>query len=282
MQWEGREESGNVEDRRGKGPSQGLMIGGGAAGVVVLLIGLIFGVDVQKFLGGGGEPQGGGPVDPSEEPLRKFSSIVFRDTETVWGEQFKKMGKRYENPKLVIYDDSTPTKGCGEGKAAIGPFYCPADSTVYIDLNFYEVLEKQLGAAGQFARAYVLAHEVGHHVQRLLGYSTRVDEARRTGPERLANQMSVRLELQADYLAGVFAFHMRDEYKLKQSDIDTATNAAFKIGDDYLQKRGGGRVSPEKFTHGTSAQRKRWFMEGYRMGSVMAAALLFDLPYEGL
>lgn len=291
MEWEGREESGNVEDRRGMS-GQSMAIGGGALGLVAVLVGLFFGIDIRKFIGGGPGNPGAGPVvkdarprDANEERLAKFSRTIFRDTEIIWGEIFQKqLGKKYTEPTLVIYDDQTPTDGCGNGQAAFGPFYCPADSRVYIDLDFYTVLDKQLGAPGEFARAYVLAHEVGHHVQRLLGYSARVDQARRTGNKVEANHASVRLELQADFLAGVWAHHAQKRFNfLHKGDIETATNAAYKIGDDYLQSKSGrGRVSPDSFTHGTSKQRQRWFLEGFRTGDVKKASLLFDLRYEEL
>ncbi|HJZ93238.1 MAG TPA: neutral zinc metallopeptidase [Gemmataceae bacterium] len=285
MQWEGREESKNVEDRRGMGMGKPALAVGGLGGAIIVILGLIFGVDIQKFLGQGpGGEQPPGQTDPSEDKLGHFAKVIFGDTERIWDEQFKKMDppRRYEKPKLVIFSESTNT-GCGAADAGIGPFYCPADSSVYIDLSFYHVLEDKLGSPGEFARAYVLAHEVGHHVQRLLGYSARVDNARRTGSKAEANRMSVRLELQADYLAGVWAHHAQEKYKfLDRKDLEDAENAAYHIGDDYLQKQARGRVQPDSFTHGTSKQRQKWFLKGFQTGDVKAAAELFELPYGDL
>jgi predicted metalloprotease len=284
MQWEGREESSNVEDRRGGGLSTGAVVGGGG-GIVLIVLALLFGVDPRQFMGrgGGGGQQVGREAGPEEERMAKFAKTIFRDTEVVWGEQFEKMGKRYTKPTLVLFNDQVDS-ACGQADAAVGPFYCPADSKVYIDLSFYKVLDEKLKAPGEFARAYVLAHEVGHHVQRLLGYSARVDEARRTGSKTQANQMSVRLELQADYFAGVWAHHARKKYPnmLEKGDLESATNAAFHIGDDVLQRQAGRRVTPDSFTHGTAKQRQRWFLEGFNSGSVDGARRLFELRYEDL
>jgi predicted metalloprotease len=272
MKWEGREESGNVRDRRGISP--GLAIGGGG-GIVVAIIALIFGVD---FGGGGGGQQGG----PAEEKMAKFSKVVLKDTEVIWEDQFRQIGKKYQAPQMELFTGNTNT-GCGAADSGIGPFYCPADSTVYIDLSFFAILDEKLGAPGEFARAYVIAHEVGHHVQRLLGYSARVDDSRRAASKVEANHMSVRLELQADYLAGVWAHHAQKRFNfLESGDIESAMNAASKIGDDHLQKQAKGRVQPDSFTHGTSKQRQRWFMEGYKTGSLKDAAKLFSLRYEEL
>jgi predicted metalloprotease len=284
MRWEGREESVNVEDRRGAGGlSTGAVVGGGG-GIVVLLLALLLGVDPMQFFGrGGGAPQGVREPDADEDRMAKFAKTIFHDTEEVWDDQFRKMGKTYKKPTLVLFTDEVRS-ACGSADSAVGPFYCPGDSRVYIDLSFFKTLEKQLGAPGEFARAYVLAHEVGHHVQRLLGYSARVDEARRTGSKAEANRMSVRLELQADYLAGVWAHHARKKYPdmLEKGDLESATTAAFHIGDDVLQKRAGRRVTPDSFTHGTARQRQRWFLEGFNSGSVDGARRLFDLPYNEL
>jgi predicted metalloprotease len=286
MQWEGREESSNVEDRRGAGISTGAVVGGGGS-IVLVILALIFGVDPRQFLGRGGGGGGGGQqvrqADPDEERMAKFAKTIFHDTEVVWDEQFRKMGKQYRKPTLVLFTDQV-NSACGTADAAVGPFYCPGDSRVYIDLSFYKLLEQKLGSPGEFARAYVLAHEVGHHVQRLLGYSARVDEARRMGSKAEANRMSVRLELQADYLAGVWAHHARKKYPnmLEKGDIESATNAAFHIGDDVLQRQAGRRVTPDSFTHGTARQRQRWFLEGFNTGSVERAKMLFDLDYREL
>lgn len=283
MRWEGREESTNVDDRRGAGGlSTGAVVGGGG-GIVVVLLALLLGVDPMQFLGRGGAPEGARAPDADEERMAKFAKTIFHDTEEVWDEQFRRLGKTYKKPTLVLFTDEVRS-ACGSADSAVGPFYCPADSRVYIDLSFFKVLEKKLGAPGEFARAYVLAHEVGHHVQRLLGYSARVDEARRTGSKAESNRMSVRLELQADYLAGVWAHHARKKYPdmLEKGDLEAATTAAFRIGDDVLQKQAGRRVTPDSFTHGTARQRQRWFLEGFNSGSVEAARRLFDLPYNEL
>ena len=285
MRWEGRSESENVEDRRGLGKA-GLTVGG-IGGVVIVVLALLFGVDPQLLvnLNPGQQPQGGEvnrPVDPAEERLASFSKVVFRDTEVVWDELFQKMGKRYEKPVLVLFTGQVDS-ACGSADSAVGPFYCPGDSRVYIDLSFYQDMQRKLNAPGEFARAYVIAHEVGHHVQRLLGYSRRVDEARRSGSKAEANRMSVRLELQADFLAGVWAYHAQKKFNfLEKGDIESALNAAFEIGDDRLQKKGRGYVVPDSFTHGTSKQRQRWFMEGFKNGDVNQAKQLFELSYDQL
>jgi predicted metalloprotease len=286
MQWEGREESSNVEDRRGGGLSTGAVVGGGG-GIVLVILALLFGVDPRQFMGqrggGGGGQQVGREPDPAEEKMAKFAKTIFRDTEVVWDEQFQKMGKQYRKPTLVLFTDQVDS-ACGQADAAVGPFYCPGDSKVYIDLSFYKVLDEKLKAPGEFARAYVLAHEVGHHVQRLLGYSARAEDGRRTRSRGTANEMSVRLELQADYLAGVWAHHARRKHPemLEKGDLESATNAAFHIGDDVLQRQAGRRVTPDSFTHGTAKQRQRWFLEGFNSGSVDGARRLFELRYEDL
>jgi len=284
MKWEGREESENVEDRRGFNGKAGVAIGGGA--VVLVILALIFGVDPQKLLDLGGQnPQGGqqGQVaDPQEEQLAHFSKVIFHDTEVVWDEQFRKMGKRYQNPTLVLFSGQVESK-CGMAGAAVGPFYCPGDNRVFIDLSFYRDMQQKLHAPGEFARAYVIAHEVGHHVQKLLGYSERVDKARHTVSKAEHNKMSVRLELQADFLAGVWAHHAQQKFNfLEKGDIDSALNAAFEIGDDRLQNKARGYVVPDFFTHGTSKQRMRWFKDGFDTGDVKRARLLFDLDYNEL
>jgi predicted metalloprotease len=284
VEWEGREESSNVEDRRGMGTKVG--IAGGGIAVLVIIAGLIFGFDpsqVLNLLGGGeqGVQQGPRNASAEEERMAKFSSIIFRSTEVVWTKQFEQMGKRYKLPKLELYSGRV-NSGCGSADSSVGPFYCGADEHVYLDLSFFDEMEKKFKAPGEFARAYVIAHEVGHHVQHLLGYSARAEELVRSQRET-KNQASVRLELQADYLAGVWAHHAKDTFKLNEKDIGTAIKAAQEIGDDRLQvKWGGGRVHPENFTHGTSEQRMRWLMKGYQTGDVDAAADLFAVPYNKL
>jgi hypothetical protein len=284
MKWEDREESENVEDRRGLGKKAGIAAGGG--GLLILILALVFGVNPQQlagFLGQGGpgQPAPGQQraADPEEERQAHFTKVVFGDTERVWDDLFRKMGKRYRKPTLVLYTDQVDS-GCGSATASVGPFYCPADSNVYIDVSFYRDMQRKLGAPGDFARAYVVAHEVGHHVQRLLGYSQRVDEARQT-PE--AKPMSVRLELQADYFAGVWAHHAQEKFNfLEPGDVESALNAAFQIGDDRLQMKARGTVKPDTFTHGTSKQRMRWFNAGFKTGSVEKAAELFERRYNEL
>jgi uncharacterized protein len=288
MEWEGREESENVEDRRALGKRAGLAIGG-VGGLVLLVLALFLGVDPQRLLGPAGQGPGVGPgdqqaqpADPAEERMARFTKVVFHDTEVVWDDLFDRMGKVYRKPTLVLFSGQVDS-ACGTADSAVGPFYCPGDSKVYIDLSFYRDMERKLHAPGEFARAYVIAHEVGHHVQKLLGYSRRVDEARRTGSKFEANRMSVCLELQADYLAGVWAHHGQKRFNfLDRGDMESALHAAFEIGDDRLQKRARGYVVPDAFTHGTSKQRMRWFGRGFETGEVSKARLLFDLPYDEL
>jgi predicted metalloprotease len=285
MRWEGRQQSQNVEDRRGFGRRAGIAVGGGS--VLLLLLSMVLGVDLRQFVDLGGKDQPGpagqqAPVNPEEEKLADFSKTIFNDTELVWDEQFRRLGRQYQKPVLVLFSGQVQS-ACGTADTAVGPFYCPGDSRIYIDLSFYRDMQRKLNAPGDFARAYVLAHEVGHHVQRLLGYSKQVDEARLGASRAQANQMSVRLELQADFLAGVWAHHAQEKFKyLDPGDIDEALNAAFQIGDDRLQKRSQGYVVPDAFTHGTSKQRARWFKQGFETGDVKQAALLFKLPYNEL
>jgi predicted metalloprotease len=293
MKWKGREESDNVEDRRNIGKQVGLAAAGGG-GLLIIILALVFGVDPQKLAQLTGQPQGGPvadqpegqpaarPADPEEEEMASFTKVVLHDTEVVWEDEFRRMGKTYPKPTLVLFRDEVES-ACGEAESAVGPFYCPRDSKVYIDLSFYRDMQKKLNAPGEFARAYVVAHEVGHHVQRLLGYSKRADGARWTDSQAHANRMSVRLELQADFLAGVWANRAQRKFHfLEKGDIETALHAAFQIGDDRLQKKARGYVVPDSFTHGTSKQRMRWFREGFKTGDVDKARLLFELSYEEL
>jgi predicted metalloprotease len=282
MRWEGNRESSNVEDRRGGGGlgGGGFGMGGRSIGigtiVIALLGGWIFGINPLTILGllSGGAPQISQPQQapsrppPADDRMAKFVSTVLADTEDVWKQVFAQGGAQYREPKLVLFRGATPT-ACGTGQAAMGPFYCPGDQKVYIDLGFYETLRAKLGAPGDFAQAYVIAHEVGHHVQHLLGISAKVEQARSRASEAQGNALSVRLELQADCLAGVWAHHAQNARQiLENGDIEEAMNAAAKIGDDALQRGAGGRVVPESFTHGSSAQRVRWFKEGLTKGSV--------------
>jgi predicted metalloprotease len=281
---DGQDESSNVEDVRGMrgGGGGGFGIGGRGIGLgtvaVAVIAGWIFGINPLTLLGmmGGGEaptaqtaPQGPAPAPPADDAQARFVSQVLRSTETVWTDVFKQAGRTYQPPRLVLFSDRWPT-ACGQGQAAMGPFYCPNDQKVYIDLRFYNVLERKLGAPGQFAQAYVVAHEVGHHVQQQLGVMDKVDAARSRAGEAQGNALSVRVELQADCLAGVWAKRSQQEqgWRLEPGDIETALNAAAQIGDDTLQRKSQGTVVPETFTHGSSAQRVTWFKRGLETGSV--------------
>jgi len=277
MRWEGNRESSNVEDVRSGGGRGGMGIGGGAIGigtiVVALIGGAVLGVNPLTLLGmmsGGGAPQvQTAPGPPPTDQMGRFVSTVLADTEDVWKDLFTQGGASYQEPRLVLFRGAVRT-ACGAGQAAMGPFYCPADQKVYIDLSFYETLKSRLGAPGDFAQAYVIAHEVGHHVQNQLGITDQVERARlRGGPD--ANNMSVRLELQADCFAGVWGHHAQNARQiLEQGDVEEAMNAASRIGDDALQQASGRAVVPESFTHGTSAQRQKWFATGLKTGSVKA------------
>ena len=285
MKMDGQDESSNVEDARGSSGGGGGFSFGGGRGIglgtvaIALVAGWIFGINPLTVLGllsgdGGGAPvtqSAPGPVraPPAQDAQAKFVSQVLRSTEVVWGDVFRQGGKTYQNPRLTLYRGSMPT-GCGQGQAAMGPFYCPADKHVYLDMGFFDTMSSQLGAPGQFAKAYVVAHEVGHHVQNLLGISDKVDAARQRGSEAQANAMSVRLELQADCFAGAWAKLSQAEqgWRLEQGDIETALNAASQIGDDTLQRRSRGQVMPESFTHGSSAQRVGWFRRGFDAGGI--------------
>ncbi len=282
MKWEGNRQSDNVEDRRSSGGfgRGGFPIGGRSVGigtiVVALLGGWIFGINpltILSLLSGGGAPvaqQAPAQRPPADDQMAKFVSTVLADTEDVWKAKFSAGGGSYQDPKLVLFRGATST-ACGQGQAAMGPFYCPADQKVYIDLGFYETLKNQLGAPGEFAQAYVIAHEVGHHVQNLLGISEKVSQMRGRVSQAQYNAMSVRLELQADCFAGVWAHDAQNARQiLEQGDVEAAMNAAAKIGDDALQRSSGRAVVPESFTHGTSEQRQRWFNTGLKTGSVQA------------
>ena len=286
MKWEGNRESDNVEDRRsgGGGGFGGGLFGGRSIGigtiVVALVGGWIFGINpltILSLLSGGGAPTaqvqqqpGQSQRPPADDRMARFVSTVLADTEDVWKEVFAKGGSTYQEPRLVLFRGATQT-ACGQGQAAMGPFYCPGDQKVYIDLGFYETLTRQLGAPGDFAQAYVIAHEVGHHVQNLMGISGKMDAMRGRVSKAEYNALSVRLELQADCFAGLWAQKAQSSRQiLEQGDIEEAMNAAAKIGDDALQRGSSGAVVPESFTHGTSAQRQRWFDTGFKTGSVKA------------
>ena len=287
MKWEGNRESDNVEDRRsddggGFGGGGGLL-GGRSIGigtiVVALLGGWVLGINpltILSMLSGGGAPtaqvqqQTPAQKPPVDDRMAAFVSTVLADTEDVWKDVFAKGGATYKEPRLVLFRGATQT-ACGQGQAAMGPFYCPGDQKVYIDLGFYETLKNKLGAPGDFAQAYVIAHEVGHHVQNLLGISGKMDQMRGRVSKAEYNVLSVKLELQADCFAGVWANHAQSARQiLEQGDVEEAMNAAAKIGDDALQRSGGGAIVPESFTHGTSAQRQRWFDAGLKNGSIKA------------
>lgn len=284
MKWEGQEQSDNVEDRRGDSAGGGGLpfIGGRGIGIgtiaIALVAGWIFGINPLTVLGllsGGGsapvvqqQPARPGHKPPAEDKAALFVSVVLRDTEKVWGQVFQAAGGTYRNPKLVLFRGATPT-ACGTGQSAMGPFYCPGDSNVYIDLDFFDTLSRRLGAPGDFAQAYVIAHEVGHHVQNLMGVTGKVDAMRARSSQVQGNAMSVKVELQADCLAGVWAYHSQQSKGwLDQGDIEEALNAASQIGDDTLQKAAQGRVVPESFTHGSSQQRVAWFKRGLESGQV--------------
>ena len=287
MKWEGQDQSDNVEDRRDSGGGGGggqPVFGGRSIGIgtvaIALVAGWVFGINpltVLGFLSGGGG--GGAPVvqqqaapaahkPPAQDRAAAFVSVVLKDTEVVWGRLFQASGATYQPSKLVLFRAATPT-ACGTGESAMGPFYCPGDKKVYIDLDFFDTLSRRLGAPGDFAQAYVIAHEVGHHVQDLMGITSKVDGMRDRVSKAQGNALSVRVELQADCLAGVWAHHSQQgKGWLEQGDVEEALNAATRIGDDALQKAAQGRVVPESFTHGTSAQRVGWFKRGFDGGSV--------------
>lgn len=273
MLWQGQRESDNIEDERGSGGGRRIAVGGGIGGVILVVAYLLLGGDPQALLDST-QQQSQVPANrqvnsnaPRDEAT-KFVAVVLADTEDAWHAIFRQMGREYEEPKLVLFSDQTRS-GCGFASAASGPFYCPEDRRLYIDLSFYRMLRDRFGAPGDFAQAYVIAHEVGHHVQNLLGISDRVQAARSRMSEAEYNQLSVRLELQADYYAGVWA-HYADRVKhvVEAGDVDEAIKAASAVGDDTLQRRSRGYVVPDSFTHGSSAQRVRWFKKGYETGDI--------------
>jgi predicted metalloprotease len=285
MQWSGRRESGNVEDRRGLSTG-GMVAGGGLGSIVLIVLALLFGVDPSGLLPQGGSEPGSEPAarraaNPSEEELVSFTKVVLADTEDVWNELFRSQFKKdYPEPTLVFFTGGTRS-GCGAASSATGPFYCPADQKVYIDLQFFNEMATRFRAAGDFAQAYVVAHEIGHHVQNQLGLLDQVHSKQGRVSKAEYNQLSVRSELQADFLAGVWAHY---EQKMKNvvetGDVEEALNAANAIGDDRLQKQAQGYVVPDSFTHGTSAQRARWFRLGFETGDLSRMMDLFKLPYN--
>ncbi|MDO5714094.1 MAG: neutral zinc metallopeptidase [Tissierellia bacterium] len=270
MKWKGRKQSSNIEDRRGGGPRIGLPIGGGF-GVILLILYLLFGGGNLGSLPstdtGQAPAQTQYQESRSEQEVREFAAVVLQDLEDVWTDIFAQYGRTYEPPTLVLYTGQTQT-ACGIGDARSGPFYCPGDRKIYLDLQFANQLERQLGAPGDFAFAYVLAHETGHHVQTLLGVTDKVMPLRNQMSEREFNQYLQRFELQADYFAGVFAHHIKEKGYLEEGDIEEAMNGAAAVGDDRLQERAQGYVVPDTFTHGTSRERVYWFTKGYEEGTI--------------
>lgn len=274
MKWRGGRRSSNIEDRRGVRPRSGL-VGGGLGTIVIILAALYFGIDPSFLIEGmqssNVSPSSAGTnlsaEDLKNDPLADMVAVVIGDTEEVWHALFAEMGRRYEEPTLVLFTGATRS-ACGTGQAAMGPFYCPADHKAYIDLSFYDDMRTRYRAPGDFAQAYVIAHEIGHHVQNLLGISSEVRRMQSRSSKADGNRLSVKLELQADCLAGVWA-NRADEARsiLETGDVDEALNAASAIGDDRLQKQGRGTVVPESFTHGTSEQRQRWFRAGLLSGN---------------
>jgi len=283
MRWSGRRESGNVEDRRGMSPRMAM---GGGLGLVVLVVALLLGKnpgDLLNNLGTQTQRASNEPVEssPEEEQLRHFVGVVLGDTEEIWGQLFAKEGGTYRQPKVVLFRGQVES-ACGLASTASGPFYCPGDENVYLDLSFFDELSQRFGAKGDFAAAYVIAHEIGHHVQKQLGITDKIDAMRGQVSEEEYNQMSVRLELQADFLAGVFAhFEQESLNVIEPGDIDEALNAASSIGDDRLQKMSQGYVVPDAFTHGTSAQRNEWFRRGFETGD-MRQGDTFNVDYGDL
>lgn len=267
MQWFGKG-SGNIDDRRGM---SGGTIGGGV-GIIIVVLGLLFGKDLTGLVSQlpvQDMSQATGKKGDPEDTEGKFVDGVLESTNQVWAQQFEGMGKQYEEPVLVLFTGSVQS-ACGNASAAVGPFYCPGDHKVYIDLSFYQELKDRFGAAGDFAQAYVIAHEVGHHVQNLMGISDKMDRARGQLSEREYNRLSVKLELQADFLAGLWAHHAQNlkDFRLDEGDLEEALNAANSIGDDKLQQQAQGEVVPDAFTHGTSAQRMYWFKKGFETGDM--------------
>jgi predicted metalloprotease len=266
MQWSSGRRSSNVEDRRGA--SVPLIAGGGLGTIVLVLLGLFFGFDPTSFLQSGSRPDSSveAPAgSPASDPLREFVSVVLADTEDTWREVFRDLGRTYSEPKLVLFRDAVQS-ACGMAGAAVGPFYCPPDRRVYLDLSFFRALTERFGAPGDFAQAYVIAHEIGHHVQTLLGVTERVKTSAEGKSSADRNALSVRQELQADCFAGVWGHHARKRQILDPGDFEEALRAAAAIGDDRLQQQSRGRVVPDSFTHGSSAQRTRWFKRGFDSG----------------
>ena len=269
MRWQGRKQSSNVEDRRGQGSRMGGK-GTGVLGSIVLLVGAYYGVDLSGIVGtpSAGLSQQSTTLNSNQEKqLNELSRVVLAETEATWSNYFAKHGQKYSPTTMVLYTGGTRT-GCGTGQAAMGPFYCPADRKVYLDLSFYEDMRKKLGASGDAAFAYVIAHEVGHHVQNLLGILPQVNQAQQTASKAQANALSVQLELQADCFAGIWGGEAVAQNLMDQTDLKDAFNAAEAVGDDRLQKQAQGYIVPDSFTHGSSAERLAWFQRGLKSGDI--------------
>ena len=271
MRWLGGRESDNVEDRRGSGGGGGLLVGGGIGTVVIAVIVMLLGGDPSEILNQGGSTQSvsQAPVNPqADDAAAQFTRRVLASTEDVWTTIFAEQGSQYRKPALVMFRGVT-SSGCGTAQEAMGPFYCPLDQKVYIDLSFYDELAQRFQAPGQFAMAYVIAHEIGHHVQNQLGIMKQTDALRARMSTQDYNRVSVRLELQADFFAGVWAKHAQGQsISIDANDVESALTAANAIGDDKIQEQTQGRVVPDAFTHGTSAQRVYWFKKGLRTGNI--------------
>lgn len=277
VRWQGRNQSDNIEDRRGMrgGP---MVVGGGIGTLLIVLLVMFLGGDPRALLDQMQQPQQQGPIEPggegevelspAEKQITDFVSVTLKSTEDVWNRLFAEMGRTYREPKLVLFRGQVQS-ACGFASAAVGPFYCPADEKVYLDTSFFNDLDQKLGAPGDFAQAYVIAHEIGHHVQKILGVSDKVAQMRGQMSATDYNRLSVRVELQADFYAGVWAHHAQKEsHILEPGDIEEGLRAATAIGDDRLQRESAGRVVPDSFTHGTSEQRVRWFRKGLETGDV--------------
>ncbi len=273
MRWRDRRQSENIEDRRGMSGGGRVAIGGGLGGIVILVLALLLGADPRQLLeqmpaeNPGAGTQTSRPINPEEEELKQFVSVVLAETEDTWDRIFQQLGRQYRKPTLVLFTDQVQS-ACGVAGAAVGPFYCPGDEKLYIDLSFFRELRTRFRAPGDFAIAYVVAHEVGHHVQKLLGTMDRVNSAQQRMSRDQANQLSVRLELQADFYSGVWAHDARNKGIVEPGDVEEALGAASAVGDDRLQKEGQGYVVPDSFTHGTSEQRISWFRKGLETGDV--------------
>jgi predicted metalloprotease len=275
MDWRGEKESRNIEDRRGSGIGTPHLVGGGIGTIVIAIIVYFLGGNPMQVLQSSqsmpSSTQSAKPINPENDSLRQFTAVVLQQTEDIWTKIFSQMGKQYREPTLVLFSGSTQS-GCGGASAATGPFYCPADKKVYLDLSFFQELENRFKVPGNFASAYVIAHEVGHHVQDLLGISDKVSRMQATGSKVAGNKLSVKLELQADFLAGLWAHYVNETKKkngkaiINTADIVSALTAANAIGDDRLQKQAQGYATPDSFTHGTSEQRMYWFKKGFETG----------------